>query len=70
MGNSVRKRAASSVRVERCQNPWNGQCRSTDIELYIMHRGKQLPICRRCWSMLAEKPVEWGDSSLAKTLGR
>jgi len=69
MGRSVGKRA-SSVRVEHCRNPWNGQCRNTDIEVYIMYRGKRLPICRRCWSMLGEKPVEWGESLLAKTLQR
>jgi hypothetical protein len=53
MGRSVK-------RVERCGNPWNGGCKGTDIEVYIMYRGKVVPICRRCWGELAEKPVEWG----------
>lgn len=48
-------------RIERCRNPWNGKCRNTNIELYIMYKGRVLPICRRCWSTLAKKPVEWGS---------
>ncbi len=54
-------------RAERCKNPWNGSCRNTDIELYILYKGSRLPICRRCWGKLAEKPIEWGESLSAKT---
>ena len=46
-------------RIEHCRNPWNGKCRSTDIEVYVMYKGRRLPICRSCWTKLAEKPVEW-----------
>jgi len=46
--------------IEHCRNPWNGKCRSTDIELYVMHKGAQLPICRRCWGRIANSNVEWG----------
>ena len=70
MSESMRRRAASSVRVERCRNPWNGRCKSTDIELYIMYKGAKLPICRSCWTMLAEKNVEWGGEATSLGAGR
>ena len=57
-------------KFEHCRNPWNGKCRSTDIQLYIMYKGMQLPVCRRCWGEIAEKPIEWGEPSQAKTLQR
>jgi len=47
-------------------NPWNGRCRRTDIEVYIWFRGRKLPICRRCWAELAEKPFEWGGAEAVK----
>ena len=25
--------------VEHCRNPWNGECKNTDIEVYIYHKG-------------------------------
>jgi hypothetical protein len=48
------------LKVERCRNPWNGTCKSTNIQLYIIYKGAQLPICRRCWSKIAERRIEWG----------
>jgi hypothetical protein len=51
-------------RVERCKNPWNGKCKNTDIHLYIIYKGAQLPICRRCWSMIADRKIEWGREAL------
>jgi len=45
--------------VETCRNPWNGECRSPDIEVYIYYKGRRLPICRDCWSDIAEKDLEW-----------
>jgi hypothetical protein len=45
--------------VERCRNPWNTKCRETEIEVYIYHKGRQLPICRECWLKIAEKDLEW-----------
>jgi len=45
--------------IEKCRNPWNGECRSTDIEVYIYFRGRRLPICRDCWTDIAEKDFEW-----------
>jgi hypothetical protein len=50
-------------RAERCRNPWNGECKSTDIHLYIMFKGRQLPICRRCWSKIADKRLEWSGEA-------
>jgi hypothetical protein len=45
--------------MERCKNPWNGKCENNDIELYIIFRGERKPICKQCWSKLAEKDQEW-----------
>jgi hypothetical protein len=45
--------------VERCRNPWNGECKNTDIEVYIYHKGERQPICRNCWQKIAEKDIEW-----------
>jgi hypothetical protein len=44
---------------EQCKNPWNGECRNTDIEVYIYHRGTQIPICSHCWREIADKDIEW-----------
>lgn len=45
--------------MERCQNPWNKECGSNDIEVYIMIKGEKRPICRQCWSKIADKDLEW-----------
>jgi len=45
--------------VERCMNPWNERCSSTDIALYIMFNGKRLPICWKCWKEISSKNIEW-----------
>jgi hypothetical protein len=48
------------VRVsERCKNPWNGECKNMDIELYISYKGEEIPICSRCWRKIADADVEW-----------
>jgi len=44
---------------DRCMNPWNGECRSTDIALFIYYEGRKLPICRRCWVEIASTNIEW-----------
>ncbi|MGQ9460312.1 MAG: hypothetical protein ACUVRA_03660 [Candidatus Bathyarchaeaceae archaeon] len=49
----------SNRQAENCRNPWNGECRSTDIEVYIYYKGRLHPICRECWSDIAEKDIEW-----------
>ena len=46
-------------RMEHCENPWNKECKKSDIEVYIQFRGERRPICRRCWSRLADKDGEW-----------
>jgi len=48
---------------EMCKNPWNPECRSTDIALDITYKGKQLPICRKCWEQLAKSNAEWGEAA-------
>jgi hypothetical protein len=45
--------------LERCKNPWKHNCKSENIKLYILFKGEKLPICRQCWSTLADKDVEW-----------
>jgi hypothetical protein len=45
--------------MERCQNPWHKDCRSNDIEVYIIVKGEKRPICRRCWGKIADKDLEW-----------
>lgn len=45
--------------MEQCKNPWNGECKNNDIGVYILFKGAKKPICRRCWSRLADRDVEW-----------
>jgi hypothetical protein len=47
--------------MERCKNPWKNSCKSGNIKLYIQFKGEKLPICKQCWSRIAEKELEWGD---------
>ena len=54
-------------RAERCRNPWNGRCRNTDVEVYILYKDSRLPICRRCWSKIADSNIEWGEPSSGKS---
>jgi hypothetical protein len=42
-----------------CMNPWKPNCRRTDIKLSIYYNGRFLPICRKCWSEISEKNIEW-----------
>ncbi len=52
--------------LEHCKNPWNEKCKNSDIELYIVYKGVQHPICSCCWNKLAEKTFDWtGPSSQA-----
>ncbi|MDH5440348.1 MAG: hypothetical protein OEZ48_08035 [Candidatus Bathyarchaeota archaeon] len=46
-------------KAESCGNPWNPNCESSEIELYIMYEGAKVPICRSCWQELAETDLEW-----------
>jgi hypothetical protein len=45
--------------TEICKNPWNGKCKNSDIEVYIYYKNKRIPVCRKCWSKIAEKDIEW-----------
>jgi len=42
-----------------CMNPWNRDCRNTDIEVYIYYNNERIPICRLCWEKLADKELDW-----------
>jgi hypothetical protein len=53
-------------RAEHCRNPWNGKCKNTDIEVFIIYQGDRLAICRRCWSKIANSNIEWGEPLHAK----
>jgi len=67
--NSIRKnRDVQEISDERlgtseihCMNPWNPECRNTDIEVSIYYEGRMVPICRRCWEEIANKDVEWSS---------
>jgi len=48
-----------SQMAESCKNPWNGKCNNTNIEVYIQYKDQVLPICRHCWTEIAEKDIEW-----------
>jgi hypothetical protein len=67
--NAVLEDGLSMSKFERCRNPWNSKCKNTDIQLYVMYKGAQLPICRRCWSLLAEKNIEWGGEAISLGTG-
>jgi len=45
--------------LERCKNPYKHKCSSENIKLYILLKGEKLPICRQCWSSLAEQEGDW-----------
>jgi len=45
--------------MERCKNPLRKECRESDIAVYILFKGERLPICRQCWSRMADDDVEW-----------
>jgi len=44
-----------------CMNPWNPECRNTDIEVSIYYDGRMVPICHRCWEEIANRDVEWSS---------
>lgn len=56
--------------MEKCSNPLNPSCKSSDIILYIIYDGRRLPICRRCWEQIAETDLEWGDGVSGEKLKR
>ncbi|MBS7607135.1 MAG: hypothetical protein QW502_00830 [Candidatus Bathyarchaeia archaeon] len=47
------------VIAERCQNPWNSECESNNIAVYIVYRGERIPLCWRCWREVSRKNVAW-----------
>lgn len=42
------------------------EMQKTDIEVFIVYKGDRLPICRRCWSKIAETKIEWGEHTRLK----
>jgi aminopeptidase N len=56
---SPKKGYSGLASKNRCRNPWNGECRNTDIEVTIYYKNRLLPICRECWNDIAEKDLTW-----------
>jgi len=52
--------------LEHCMNPWNGDCRNTDIQLYIFFRQRRRPICRACWEGVAKGDYSWNSLNKGK----
>ena len=46
-------------KFEKCKNPWKEECKKTDIEVYIFYKNKRVPICKKCWTKIAEKEINW-----------
>jgi len=46
---------------ECCMNPWNGECRNTDIQIYIFYRNRKRPIGRSCWEEIAKGDYSWNS---------
>ncbi len=51
----------SGGREIHCMNPWKPECRNTDIEVSIYYNGRMIPICRKCWSEIANRDIEWSS---------
>jgi len=49
------------MKEEKCQNPWNKNCKKTNIVLGILYKGEELPICASCWDKIAVSAHEWGE---------
>jgi len=49
---------------EKCSNPFNPNCKNTDIKVYIEVDGvEEVPICGSCWDFLAEN-AEWNGEGI------
>jgi len=59
LASSPKKSYSGPAPKNRCRNPWNGECRNTDIEVTIYYKNRLLPICRECWRDIAEKDLTW-----------
>lgn len=35
-------------------------CDSQAVAVYIMHRGRKIGLCEKCWGKVAKSPLEWG----------
>jgi hypothetical protein len=44
---------------EHCQNPWDPDCQSSNIELYLLYKNKKIPICKSCWLKIADSRKKW-----------
>ena len=51
--------ATQTKTIESCKNPWKRKCENEDVAVYIYYRYRLLPICRDCWSTIADDDIEW-----------
>ena len=47
--------------MESCRSPLNPNCGNTDIAVYIVVGDERLPICSKCWRVIADGDYEWGE---------
>ena len=48
---------------KQCHNPWNPECTSENIKLYIQPEETPLPVCAECWIKIADSNKEWGKET-------
>jgi hypothetical protein len=56
---NVAQQRKETLVLEHCKNPWKETCKNGNITLYILFKGEKLPICRQCWSTIAEEEIDW-----------
>lgn len=47
--------------MDKCRSPINPGCGERDIAVYIVFDGKVLPVCRKCWRVIADTDLEWWE---------
>lgn len=62
---SKRKQKQLDLENELCCNPFRKRrCGRADIPVYIMWEGEKLPICSKCWKIIAGKDWIEEDSKV------
>ncbi|MEM3745787.1 MAG: hypothetical protein QW323_04760 [Candidatus Bathyarchaeia archaeon] len=51
--------SASSTSIEHCLNPWDNKCKNADIAVYIMYKGRKIPLCWKCWRRISKNNIVW-----------
>lgn len=50
---------SAGVNLEHCLNPWDDKCKNTDIAVYIVYKGRRIPLCWKCWRKISKNNVTW-----------